>query len=469
MTGGGEIHRPVLREEVVRLLSDVPGPILVDGTVGLGGHAEALLEADDAARLVGIDRDEAALALAAERLARFGERVHLVHGDSRDLASHLRSAGIERADGILLDLGVSSLQLDDPERGFSFRTDGPLDMRMDRSVGRPASAWLASAAQDEIVEVLRRYGEERYAGRIARRIVEEREKSPVETTGGLRRIVHGAVPQSYFDGKIDPATRTFQAIRIAVNDELEGVRLGLEAAFDALSIGGILVVISFHSLEDRLVKAFFREKAAACVCPPGLPECLCGKQVEAEILTRKPIVPGPEEVAGNPRARSAKLRAAKKIAQVGPKSDISCAVRKTERADRCKPRTIRQTLEHRHRVSPSRTSARWQANQCPKRLRARQPSRDPSHCHRTAQPQLSQQLRPRAARRLASTGGSRVGTIPAPCRFRLSTSTKCERSAGDARLQRLNLQLLLRPPPRLETALQGRQRKLQWRCSRQQQ
>ena len=314
MTPASEIHRPVLRDQVVRILVDVPGPTIVDGTVGLGGHAEALLASNERTRLVGVDRDEEALALAARRLARFGDRVQLVHGDYRDLPRHLKAAGAERADGLLLDLGVSSLQLDDPERGFSFRVDGPLDMRMDPSAGRPASAWVASASEDEIVDALRRYGEERYARRIARRLVDERAERPIETTRDLRRVVHRAVPDAYFGSKIDPATRTFQAIRIVVNEELRALEGGLDAGFDALAVGGILVVISFHSLEDRIVKHFLLERAADCVCPPGLPECLCGKRVEAEVLTRKPIVPDAAEVASNPRARSAKLRAAVKTA-----------------------------------------------------------------------------------------------------------------------------------------------------------
>ncbi|MFC2077653.1 16S rRNA (cytosine(1402)-N(4))-methyltransferase RsmH [Candidatus Bipolaricaulota bacterium] len=309
-----DVHQPVLRDEVVQLLTRAAGQTIVDGTVGLGGHAEGLLDADESTRVIGIDCDEAALSVAADRLERFGERVRLVHGDYRDVSKHLESLGVERIDGFFLDLGVSSLQFDDADRGFSFRNDGPLDMRMDRSAGRPAADWVASASAEEITEVLRRYGEERYARRIARRIVAARSSDPIDTTVSLRRIVHGAVPDAYFAGSIDPATRTFQAIRILVNEELESLRLGLDVGFNALTPGGIVVVISFHSLEDRIVKGFLRGKAASCVCPPDLPECLCDKEIEAEILTRKPIVPGDEEIAGNPRARSAKLRAAKKTA-----------------------------------------------------------------------------------------------------------------------------------------------------------
>jgi 16S rRNA (cytosine1402-N4)-methyltransferase len=308
-----EIHRPVLRETVVRLLSRAPSGTIVDATVGAGGHAEALLASRDDILLVGVDRDAEALAIARERLVRFGDRVKLVHGNYADLARILESADFRPIVGVLLDVGVSSLQLDDPDRGFSFRRDGPLDMRMDRSSSLSAADWLAAAPQEEIEDVLRRFGEERYAGRIARAIAEARLREALRTTQALCRVIHGAVPRAYFAGPIDPATRTFQAIRIRVNRELDSLERGLAAGFDALSIGGVLVVISFHSLEDRIAKEFLRERAAACVCPPDLPECVCGKRVEAEILTRRPIRADADEVAGNPRARSAKLRAARKV------------------------------------------------------------------------------------------------------------------------------------------------------------
>ncbi len=313
MNGGAEIHRPVLTTEVVRLLSGLPKPTVVDGTIGLGGHAEAILEGKADTRVIGIDRDEGALAIAEARLARFGDRVQLVHGDFVDVAVHLARLGVETVGGLLLDIGVSSFQLDDPERGFSFRRDGPLDMRMDPSAGSPASAWLSTVREDELAAALWSYGEERYARRIAREIVRARVSDAILTTGALRRVVHRAVPNRYFDGPIDPATRTFQAIRIVVNRELASLERGLETGFAVLARGGVLVVISFHSLEDRIVKRFLRERAADCICPPELPECMCDKQIEAEILTRRPMVPDADEVARNPRARSAKLRAGKKV------------------------------------------------------------------------------------------------------------------------------------------------------------
>jgi 16S rRNA (cytosine1402-N4)-methyltransferase len=306
-------HTPVLCREVVRLLASRPQGVLVDGTVGLGGHAEALLREAPTLRLVGIDRDGKALERARERLASYGARATLLHADYRNLDRLLDELRIDRIDGLLLDLGISSLQLDDASRGFSFRRDGPLDMRMDSTDRRTAAEWLASAPQTEIAEVLTSYGEERYAERIARAIDQARRRGPIETTGALAKIVHAAVPAAYRRQRIDPATRTFQAIRIRVNRELDALEEGLRAGFDRLACGGVLAVISFHSLEDRIVKRFFQVKAADCVCPPELPECVCDKRAEAEILTRRPLTPTPPEVEANPRARSAKLRAVRRV------------------------------------------------------------------------------------------------------------------------------------------------------------
>jgi 16S rRNA (cytosine1402-N4)-methyltransferase len=318
MTAGDErLHVPVLPRDVVRLLRPRPGSLLVDGTVGLGGHAEAILEAEPGLRIVGIDRDEAALEHARGRLDRFGDRVALLHGAFGDLDRLLDQHGVGAVDGLLLDLGVSSLQLDDDARGFSFRADGPLDMRMDRSRGATAAEWLALVSPEELERALQDYGEERYARAIARAVVRERLARPIETTARLRDVVHHAVPRVYFAQRIDPATRTFQAIRIAVNEELAQLSLGLRRGFARLSKGGTLAVISFHSLEDRMVKGYFRDLAATCVCPPDFPVCTCGKRVEAEILTPKPIVAAEDEVAANPRARSAKLRACRRVIEFG--------------------------------------------------------------------------------------------------------------------------------------------------------
>jgi len=306
-------HQPVLVDQVIRYLAPHDGDVIVDGTVGLGGHAEAILRCAAGVRWVGIDRDRKALDRARARLGGFGTRVLLIHGDYAEVARHLDEVGIDRIDGFLLDLGVSSLQLEDASRGFSFRLDGPLDMRMDPSSGPSAADWIASACQREIAEVLKTYGEERYAARIARSIDEARRREPIRTTDALARIVRDAVPASYRRGRLDPATRTFQAIRIRINGELAALETGLEAGFERLAVGGVLVVISFHSLEDRLVKRFLQRKAADCVCPPELPECVCDKQVDGEILTKRPVTPTAGEIEANPRARSAKLRALRKV------------------------------------------------------------------------------------------------------------------------------------------------------------
>jgi len=307
-------HTPVLCAEVVALLSSLAGGLLVDGTVGLGGHAEALLERVPRIRMVGIDKDPQAIEAARGRLARFAARVVCTHGDYRDLDRLLDELGVGSVDGLLLDLGVSSMQLADARRGFSFRQDGPLDMRMDPTKGHPASEWLAVATQVEIAEVLADYGEERYAARIARAIDTARRREPIRTTEALAKIVRTAVPAAYRHGRIDPATRSFQAIRIHINAELDALAQGLAKGFERLAPGGILAVLSFHSLEDRIVKRFLLERAAACTCPPDLPECVCGKRIEAEIMTRRPLTARADEVRENPRARSAKLRAARKVA-----------------------------------------------------------------------------------------------------------------------------------------------------------
>ena len=301
------IHRPVMRTEAVRFLAPDRGGIYVDGTVGLGGHAAAILTAGPEARLIGIDRDPQALRYAAARLAQFGDRVRLVHGNYRDLTEILSGLGIEAIDGFLLDLGLSSLQLDAPERGFSFRADGPLDMRMDPTQKTSAADLVNAASVEELARILRDYGEERFAGRIARAIVAAR---PIETTGALAEVVRRAIPRRFHERRIDPATRTFQALRIAVNDELRNLQDGLAAGFAALRPGGVIVVISFHSLEDRIVKRFFRKLATPryeSLAPgPPLPP-------QAEVLTKKPLRPSEEEIGENPRARSAKLRACRKL------------------------------------------------------------------------------------------------------------------------------------------------------------
>ena len=312
--GPGTPHRPVLLTETVRLLDVARGGLFVDATLGLGGHSEAVLEASPEARVVGIDRDREALRLASERLARFGGRFRAAHANHRELARVMAEAGEREADGVLADLGVSSLQFDTPERGFSFRHDAPLDMRMDASgAEETAAGLLAGLPEEEIARIIYEYGEERRSRRIARWIVERRERGePIETTAQLAELVARAV--GYKPGeRVHPATRTFQALRIAVNGELEGLDAFVETAVDLLQTQGRLAVISFHSLEDRVVKRTLRRLAGNCECPPRLPVCQCGARRAVEILTRRPVVPTDREVAENPRARSAKLRVCSKL------------------------------------------------------------------------------------------------------------------------------------------------------------
>ncbi len=291
-------HEPVMPAEVVSMLMPSRGGQFVDCTVGLGGHSALILESG-ADALIGLDRDEDALRIAAERLAAFGDRVELVHSDYRQLAAVLEAKGLPGVDGVLADLGVSSMQLDGEGRGFSFRRDEPLDMRMDRSQGPTVADLLMDVEEEDLANVIFQFGEERHSRRIARAIVQRVSVGRIETTGALAAIVRSAVPLRGYQ-RIDPATRTFQALRIWVNRELEGLDAFLTDASRLLLAGARLVVITFHSLEDRIVKHTFRALAAA--------------NDAWQVLTRKPMVPGDEEVARNPRARSAKLRAIERLA-----------------------------------------------------------------------------------------------------------------------------------------------------------
>ncbi len=307
-------HRPVLARECLELLGPAPGSVAVDLTLGPGGHAEALLEAvGPGGRVLGIDRDAEALAHASERLRRFGDRFVPMRGDHRDLLDLLAAAGVFAVDSILADLGVSSLQLDDPRRGFSFRADGPLDMRMDPSEGPSAADLVATLSEDELREILSTYGEEKLAGPIARAVVRERAKRPLVRTRELRDIVERVAGRRAERSRIHPATRTFQALRIAVNREVEGLERLVSDAVSILRRGGRLAVISFHSLEDRAVKRTLRSLAERCVCPPGLPLCGCGRENLVRLLTPRPVTPSAEEVRDNPRSRSARLRAAERL------------------------------------------------------------------------------------------------------------------------------------------------------------
>ena len=289
------LHEPVMVAEVLEHLAPSRGGLFVDCTVGLGGHASALL-AHGASRLIGLDRDQAALAHAREALSTYGDRVELVHGDYRAIADVLAARRVTSVDGVLADLGVSSMQFDEPGRGFSFRRDDPLDMRMDTSTGETAAEAIAAADEQTLADVIYELGEERHARRVARAIVAARREAPIETTGRLADVVRRAVPRKGYM-RIDPATRTFQAIRIWVNRELEGLDQFLGKAVEALAPGGRLAVITFHSLEDRIVKHTLRALQSAGA---------------VTIRTKRPVVPAEAEVEANPRARSAKLRAAEK-------------------------------------------------------------------------------------------------------------------------------------------------------------
>jgi len=313
-----EGHLPVLVEEVMSMLAPAPGSLQIDATLGGGGHTERILEATDPdGRLLGLDADGAAIARVDGRLRpRFGDRLVLRQTNFRDLEAVAREAGFGAVDGTLFDLGLSSYQLADAERGFGFRAGGPLDMRFDTARGVPAAELLATLDVDELTALFRRYGEEPHARRIARAIVEARSSAPIATAEDLAALVERVVPVNPRrpGRRTHPATRSFQALRIAVNEELDALQEGLAAAVALLRPGGRLVVLSYHSLEDRIVKRFFAAERRGCICPPELPVCVCGRNPRLRLVTSKPVTPMPSEVEANPRARSARLRAAERLA-----------------------------------------------------------------------------------------------------------------------------------------------------------
>jgi 16S rRNA (cytosine1402-N4)-methyltransferase len=311
-----EGHLPVLAEEVVTMLAPVSGSLQIDATVGGGGHTERILEAASPdGRVLGLDADPAAIARVRERLARFGPRLVLRQANFRELEQVAPEAGFAAVDGCLFDLGLSSHQLADADRGFGFRTGGPLDMRFDVTRGVPASELLATLDERELTALFRRYGEEPFAPRIARAVVEARRSAPIDTAERLAEVVERAAPAPLRGRRrVHPATRVFQALRIAVNDELDALRDGLAAAVELLRPGGRLVVLSYHSLEDRIVKRFIAHERRGCTCPPEAPVCVCGKQPRLRLVTRRSLVPDRTEIVVNPRARSARLRAAERIA-----------------------------------------------------------------------------------------------------------------------------------------------------------
>ena len=306
-------HISVLLEECLEGLAIKPDGIYVDGTLGGAGHSSQIAKRLTTGRLIGIDRDPIALKAAGERLKPFGDRVTLVHSNFCEISNVLDDLGIDKVDGILLDLGVSSPQLDDGERGFSYMVDAPLDMRMNNGDALTAEQIVNTWSYEELRRILFDYGEERYAPQIASAICRRRESAPIKTTLELVDVIRSAMPASALREKQHPAKRSFQAIRIAVNDELGAVRKVMDAAIPRLSSGGRLAIITFHSLEDRIVKNGMADAAKGCTCPPQIPICVCGNKPQVKIITRKPITAGDKELADNPRSRSAKLRVCEKI------------------------------------------------------------------------------------------------------------------------------------------------------------
>ena len=308
------IHEPVMLRECLDALCIRPDGIYVDGTMGGAGHSvEIAKKLEPTGKLIGIDQDEDAVKAASERLAPYRDRVIIVRDNFRNIRQVMNDRNIRHADGILLDLGVSSYQIDNPERGFSYMQDAPLDMRMDRRGSATAADLVNGLPERELCRILRDFGEERFAGSIAARIVKEREKAAIRTTGELVRIVRNSIPKKFQDAGGHPAKRTFQALRIALNDELAAVEDAVDEMIDLLGNGGRLCIITFHSLEDRIVKNAFRTNEHPCTCPPDFPVCVCGKKPKGKVITKKPILPGMEEMERNPRAKSAKLRVFEKI------------------------------------------------------------------------------------------------------------------------------------------------------------
>lgn len=301
-------HTSVLLYETVNSLNMIPGGCYVDGTLGGGGHAFEVCKRLGNGRLIGIDQDGDAIAAATERLKPFQDKVTIVRSNYRNIASVLAGLGVEKVDGIYLDLGVSSYQLDTAERGFTYREDAPLDMRMDQRNPQTAADIVNTYSENELCRIIRDYGEDRFAKNIAKHIVREREKEPIKTTGRLSEIIRGAIPAKVRATGGHPSKRTFQAIRIELNRELAVLEESIDTMIDLLNPAGRLSIITFHSLEDRIVKNRFRLNENPCTCPPDFPVCVCGKASKGRVVTRKPILPSPEELEQNSRSKSAKLR-----------------------------------------------------------------------------------------------------------------------------------------------------------------
>lgn len=302
-------HKSVLLEETIDGLRVKPDGIYVDGTLGGAGHAKEVCRRLSAkGRFIGIDQDQDAIIAASERLAAYGDRVTIIRSNYCYMVNELKNLGIHQVDGIVLDLGVSSYQLDNEERGFTYRVDAPLDMRMDQRQSRTAADIINGYEEKELYRIIRDYGEDKFAKNIARHIVAARQEKPIETTGELTEVIRRAIPMKIQASGGHPAKRTFQAVRIELNRELDVLRESLDGMIEMLGDGGRICVITFHSLEDRIVKTIFRKNENPCTCPPDFPVCVCGKKPRGKVITRKPVLPGAEELEENPRSKSAKLR-----------------------------------------------------------------------------------------------------------------------------------------------------------------
>lgn len=307
------LHKPVMLNECIDMLNIVPSGIYVDGTLGGAGHSLEIVKRLDSGKLIAFDQDIEAIENAKIKLKAFEDKVILIHDNFRNIKKSLEDIDIFRINGLLLDLGVSSYQLDSPERGFSYRYDAPLDMRMNQSSQISAKYIVNTYSEEDLKRIIRDYGEEKWASRIAQFIVEERMKKPIDTTGELVQIIKAAIPKKAREEEQHPAKRTFQAIRIETNHELDVIHDVLESAVELLLPGGVISVITFHSLEDRIVKNFFRDESTGCICPPEIPVCVCSHQARLRLAHRKPLVPSEEELRENPRSRSAKVRGAIKL------------------------------------------------------------------------------------------------------------------------------------------------------------
>lgn len=307
------LHKPVMLNECIDMLNIVPSGIYVDGTLGGAGHSLEIVKRLDSGKLIAFDQDIEAIENAKIKLKSYEDKVILIHDNFRNIKKSLEDIDIFRINGLLLDLGVSSYQLDSPERGFSYRYDAPLDMRMNQSSQISAKYIVNTYSEEDLKRIIRDYGEEKWASRIAQFIVEERMKKPIDTTGELVQIIKAAIPKKAREEDQHPAKRTFQAIRIETNHELDAIYDVLESAVELLLPGGVISVITFHSLEDRIVKNFFRDESTGCICPPEIPVCVCNHQARLRLAHRKPLVPSEEELRENPRSRSAKVRGAIKL------------------------------------------------------------------------------------------------------------------------------------------------------------